>query len=137
MCGKATRSIPADESPLTITLERAQQLFAEPKQRGRGTRQQPTALKEFGTHPSSGAELKLFDGRYGPYISDGSVYATVPKDENPDQLTLERAVELIDAKAARGGGKKKRSAKKTAAKKAPAKKKKAAAKKKAAKKTED
>src|SRR5690606_37708249 len=84
ICGKATRSIPAGESPLTITLERAIELFAQPKQRGRGARQAATALKELGQHPRSGSTLKVFDGRYGPYVSDGEVNATLPKDESPD-----------------------------------------------------
>ncbi|MGA0123082.1 MAG: type I DNA topoisomerase [Gaiellales bacterium] len=122
MCGKSTRSIPADESPLTITLAQAKELCDQPKQR-RGARAAPTALKELGKHPTTEREIKLFEGRYGPYLSDGETNATVPKDEKPEGISLARAVELIDARAAMGGGKKKRGAKKATAKKKATKKK--------------
>ena len=125
--GTDTRSIPADGSPLTFTMEEAIKLFSEPKQRGRRAAAQPK--KEIGEHPESKVMIKLFDGRYGPYVSDGTTNASLPKDENPDELSLARAVELIDARAAKGPAKKK--AKKKAAKKKATKKK---AAKKAAKK---
>jgi DNA topoisomerase-1 len=91
-------------------------------------------LKELGKHPRTEAELKLMEGRYGPYVTDGETNATLPKSVQPDQLTLEEAAQLIDARAAASPpkGKKKAPAKKAAAKKAPAKK--AAPKKAAAKK---
>ncbi|GAA0737359.1 type I DNA topoisomerase [Sphingomonas japonica] len=105
----------------------------------RGAAREP--LKVFGAHPVSGAELKLMEGRYGPYITDGETNATLPKTSDPATLTLDEAVALVDAKAAAGpakgkkkvAAKKKAPAKKAAAKKAPAKK--AAAKKPAATKT--
>ena len=139
MCGKSTRSIPADLSPLTVTLAKAKELFDQPKQR-RGARAAPTPLKELGKHPTTEREIKLFDGRYGPYLSDGETNATVPKDEKPEEVSLARAVELIDARAAMGGGKKKRGAKKATAKKKATKKtaaKKTTTKKKAAAKKAD
>jgi DNA topoisomerase I len=88
------------------------------------------ALKTFGPHPVSGSEMKLMAGRYGPYVTDGTTNATLPKTADPDALTAEEAAALIDARAAKGPvkGKKKAPAKKAAVKKAPAKKK-AAAKK--------
>lgn len=82
-------------------------------------------LKELGKHPRTEAELKLMEGRYGPYVTDGETNATLPKSVTPDQLTLEEAAALIDARAAAAPKPKK------AAKKTPAK---AAAKKPAAKK---
>ncbi|MDP1027204.1 type I DNA topoisomerase [Sphingomonas sp. KR1UV-12] len=88
-------------------------------------------LKELGNHPRTEAPLKLMEGRYGPYVTDGETNATLPKSVTPDQLTLEEAASLIDARAA-AAPKAKKPAKKAAAKKAPAK---AAAKKPAAKKT--
>ncbi|MCD2317337.1 type I DNA topoisomerase [Sphingomonas sp. IC-11] len=97
----------------------------------RGTRE---PLKVLGKHPRSEAEIKLMEGRYGPYVTDGETNATLPKTIAPDQLTLEEAAELIDARAAMPSkgktAKKKPAAKKPAAKSAdkkPAKK--AAAKK--------
>jgi DNA topoisomerase-1 len=132
--GSDTRSIPAEGSPLTFTMEEAIKLFSEPKQRGRRAAAQPK--KEIGNHPESEAPIKLYDGRYGPYVSDGTTNASLPKDENADELSLARAVELIDARAAKGPAKKKKkAAKKKTAKKATKKKAtKKAGKKKAAKK---
>jgi DNA topoisomerase-1 len=94
----------------------------------RGAAREP--LKVLGKHPRTEAEIKLMEGRYGAYVTDGETNATLPKSVDKDQLTLEEAAQLIDARAAAGPAKKK--GKKPAAKKAPAKK--AAAKKPAAKK---
>ncbi|MBC2662089.1 type I DNA topoisomerase [Novosphingobium flavum] len=108
--------------------------------RGRGAAAEP--LKTFGAHPTSGGVIKLMAGRYGPYVTDGTTNATLPRDQKPEDLTEEAAVALIDARAAKGPAKgkkkaapKKAAAKKPAAAKAGAKKapaKKAPAKKKAA-----
>ena len=96
--------------------------------RGRGAARAP--LKEFGKHPRTDAEIKLMEGRFGPYVTDGITNATVPKSISPNELTLEEAAQLIDARAAmppKGKVKKKGAPKKkAAAKKAPAKAKPAA-----------
>ncbi|HEU4704291.1 MAG TPA: type I DNA topoisomerase [Sphingomicrobium sp.] len=63
-------------------------------------------LAVLGKHPVSGKEIKLLAGRYGPYVSDGSVHATLPKGAEPKSVTLEQAVEWVDAKAAKGPAKK-------------------------------
>ncbi len=55
-----------------------------------------------GAHPSSGKEIKVMAGRYGPYVSDGTTNATLPKSSDPKAVTLEQALEWIDAKAAKG-----------------------------------
>ncbi|MDI1295474.1 MAG: topoisomerase C-terminal repeat-containing protein, partial [bacterium] len=103
-------------------------------------------LKVLGAHPRTELEIKLMEGRYGAYVTDGTTNATLPKTVDRDALTLEEAAQLIDARAAAAPatkGKKKAAPKKAAAKKAPAKKdsvakkpavKKAPAKKAAAKK---
>ncbi|MET0246074.1 MAG: type I DNA topoisomerase [Sphingomonas sp.] len=102
----------------------------------RGAAREP--LKILGKHPRTEAEIKLMEGRYGPYVTDGTTNATLPKSIEKDALTLEEAAQLIDARAAAAPpakGKKKAAPKKAAAKKAPAKKpaaKKAPAKKKSA-----
>ena len=94
---------------------------------GRPQRGAPRApLKELGEHPRNGAAVKLMEGRYGPYVTDGTTNATLPKTITPEQLTLEEAAQLLDARAALAPpkGKKKPAAKKgTPAKKAaPSKK---------------
>lgn len=103
----------------------------------RGGRAAAEPLKVFGSHPTSGGEIKLMAGRYGPYVTDGTTNATLPKDKQPESLTLEEAITLIDERAAKGPAKGKKGAKKAPAKKAAPKKdapKKDAAKKPAAKK---
>ncbi|MFN3619668.1 type I DNA topoisomerase [Sphingorhabdus sp.] len=103
--------------------------------RGRGAARAP--LKEFGKHPRTEAEIKLMEGRFGPYVTDGTTNATLPKSISPDELTLEEAAQLIDARAAmppkgkvkkKAAPKKKVAPKKAAAKAKPATKPKAKAK---------
>ena len=103
---------------------------------GRGNRQAAEPLKVFGKHPASGGDIKLMAGRYGPYVTDGTTNATLPRDKKPEDLTDAEAVVLIDERAAKGPAKgkkkgaarkaapaKKAATKKPAAKKSPAKKK--------------
>jgi DNA topoisomerase-1 len=73
--------------------------------RGRGSRE---PLKLLGAHPRTGAEIKLMEGKYGPYVTDGTTNATLPKTVGQDALTLEEAAQLIDARAARGPAPKKK-----------------------------
>lgn len=94
---------------------------------GRPARGAPRApLRVLGAHPDSAAEVRVMEGRYGPYVTDGETNATLPKASAPDAITLDEAVALLKARAeaapARKGGAKKAAAKKPAAKKAPAKK---------------
>lgn len=88
---------------------------------GRGARTPVEPLKTFGPHPTSGGEMKLLAGRYGPYVTDGTTNATLPRDKKPEELTAEEAVVLIDERAAKGPAKGK-GKKKAAPKKAPTKK---------------
>jgi DNA topoisomerase-1 len=136
--GTDSRSLPSEESLFTVTLDEARAIFAQPKQR-RGRVAKPP-LAELGAHPESGVPVRVLDGRFGPYITDGSVNASVPRGTDPESVTLEQAVELLRERAARAPAKrtaKKTTARKSTAKKATAKKstaKKATAKKSAAKK---
>ncbi|APG48110.1 type I DNA topoisomerase [Phaeobacter porticola] len=116
-----------------IGMNRAVEMLAEKRANpGRGRRAAAKALKELGDHPESGGAISIMDGRYGPYVKWEKVNATLPKDVEPKDVTVEMAVQLITEKAGKSGAKKKAPAKKAAAKKAPAKK--TAAKKPAAKK---
>jgi DNA topoisomerase-1 len=107
--GKETRSIPAGHTPLTVDLALAMELFAQPKtgRGGRGKPSQQKARRELGESPVTKQVVKLLDGRYGPYVTDGTTNASLNKDENPDELTLPRALDLLAARAARGPAKKK------------------------------
>src|SRR3546814_16887610 len=80
-------------------------------------------LKVLGKHPRTEAEIKLMEGRYGAYVTDGTTNATLPKSIEKEALTLEEAAQLIDARPAAAPAKqgRKAAAKKTAAKKPPAK----------------
>ncbi|MFN3516170.1 MAG: type I DNA topoisomerase [Novosphingobium sp.] len=96
---------------------------------GRGQRTAAEPLKTFGPHPDSGGEMKLMAGRYGPYVTDGTTNATLPRDKKPEDLTAEEAAVLITEKAAKDPSKKGGRTKSAPRKKAPPKK--AAARKKA------
>ncbi|UWR85043.1 type I DNA topoisomerase [Phaeobacter inhibens] len=116
-----------------IGMNRAVEMLAEKRANpGRGRRAAAKALKELGEHPESGGAISIMDGRYGPYVKWEKVNATLPKDVEPKDVTVEMAVQLITEKAGKSGAKKKAPAKKAAAKKTTAKK--TAAKKPAAKK---
>ena len=110
-------------------------LLAEAANRGPGSRGKSEPIKVLGPHPDSGGEMKVMPGRFGPYVTDGTTNATIPKDVAPEDLTEEQAIALITTRAAAGPSKKKgarkAAAKKPAAKKKPVAKKKAAAKPKA------
>jgi DNA topoisomerase-1 len=111
--------------------------LAQAANRGSGTRAAAEPIATLGAHPTSGGEIKVMPGRYGPYVTDGTTNATIPKDTKPEDVTIDAAIALIDARIAKGPpakkGRKKAAPKKAAAKKSAAKKpatKKAPAKKK-------
>jgi DNA topoisomerase-1 len=140
--GKDTRSLPADVSPLEIDLAQALHLLSQPKpQRGRRGAAAKTAepLKAFGDSPITGNPIKLLSGRFGDYITDGETNVTLPKGMTAEDLTQDRALELLADKAAKGPAPKRKKAvkkaTKTAAKKVVKKVVKKTVAKKAVKKT--
>jgi DNA topoisomerase-1 len=130
--GTEFRSLEDTDDVYSIALERARELLAQPKKSMRRARQAPKELKALGKHPENGEPVRVLDGRYGPYVTDGTTNASVPKGMQVEALTMEAAVELLRAREGMGGSKKAkgRGPKFKAVKAAP--KKKAAAKKKTA-----
>lgn len=98
---KDYRSLKKGDDVYTITLERALELLAEPK-KGRRSSSTKTAkpLRELGQHPEDNEPVNIYDGRYGPYVKHGKINATIPKDVAVEDVTLEKAVEMIKEKAA-------------------------------------
>lgn len=116
--GTDTRSLPSEDDIFGMDLAGALELFAQPKY---GNRRASSALKEFDADPVSGKPIKVKDGRFGPYVTDGETNATIPRGETVEEVDFERAVQLLADKRAKGPAKK-APAKKAPAKKAPAKK---------------
>ncbi|MEC8781917.1 MAG: type I DNA topoisomerase [Planctomycetota bacterium] len=134
-CGSETRSLPDDVSPLDVQLEQALFLLSQPKRRGRSAPKEP--IKTFESSPITEQPIRLLEGRYGPYVTDGETNASLPKGTETETVTFEQALQLLAERAAKGPSRKKKKTKKKATKKKAAKKKSAkkkATKKKAAKK---
>jgi DNA topoisomerase-1 len=135
-------NLPEVEEVFSVGLNRAVDLLAQKKAGGGRFGRGSTPIAAIKTFEHADGVISVRDGRYGPYVNQGKVNATLPKTVQPADVTLEQALELIAERAAKTGGSKK-PARKAAAKKAPAKKagakkpaaKKAPAKKAAAKKT--
>ena len=98
-------------------MDGAEALFAQPKRRGRRTK---PPIAELGAHPESGVPVRVLDGRYGPYVTDGELNATVPRGVDPASVDLDQAVELLRERAARGSVEKKKPAKRAPRPKKPA-----------------
>jgi DNA topoisomerase-1 len=126
--GTDTRSLDNEDQIFEIDLAGALEKFAQPKY---GARTASSNLFEFDPDPISGKPIKVKDGRFGPYVTDGEINATIPRGDKVDEMTYERAVELLAEKRAKGpsvkrgraSAAKKPAAKKPAAKKAAPKKK--------------
>jgi DNA topoisomerase-1 len=117
--GTDSRSLESEDQIFTIELPAALEIFAQPKY---GARRASSALKEFDADPTSGKPIRIRDGRFGPYVTDGETNATIPRGETVEGVDFDRAVQLLADKRAKGPAKPK-------AKRAPAKR--PAAKKKA------
>jgi DNA topoisomerase-1 len=123
------------EDVFEVGANRAITLLAE--KATKGAQRGASVIKDLGEHPQVGGKVQVMNGRYGPYVKHEKINATIPRDRDPEDVTLDEAVQLIAARAAKSPAKKK-TAKKKAAKKAATKKtaaKKAVAKKSATRKT--
>ena len=132
--GVDTRSLTEEDQIFEIDLPSAIELYAQPKY---GARRASSALKEFDADPESGKPIRIKDGRFGAYVTDGVTNVTIPRGETIEEIDFERAVEMLADKRAKGPVVKKPAAKKPIAKKPVVKKtiaKKPAAKKPVAKK---
>ncbi|MBU2999677.1 type I DNA topoisomerase [Roseovarius nubinhibens] len=135
--GRTYANLESVDEVFTVGMNRAVEVLAQKAARGAGRGAAAKPLKELGEHPENGGPVNVMPGRYGPYVKWEKVNATIPKEIEPEQVTMEQAVALLAEKAAKKGTRKKAAPKKAAAKKPAAKKtaaKKPAAKKPAAKK---
>jgi DNA topoisomerase-1 len=103
--GKESRSLESEEQLFTIDLDAALVLLAQPRQR-RGQRAATKPLRELGADPVGGKEIVLKEGRFGPYVTDGETNASLRKGDDPETVTLDRAVELLAERRAKGPAKK-------------------------------
>jgi DNA topoisomerase I len=103
--GKESRSLESEEQLFTIDLEGALALLAQPRQR-RGQRAAQKPLRELGTDPVGGSEIVLKEGRFGPYVTDGETNASLRKGDDPETIELDRALELLAERRAKGPAKK-------------------------------
>ena len=135
--GRLSNTAEVFETGMNAAVVKLAEAAAAKAAGGRPQRGVATALAELGAHPESGAAVRVLAGRYGPYITDGTTNANVPKGAEPTAVTLDEAIALLAARAAAGPSKKgkkapaKKAAPKKAAAKKPAAKMKAPAKKKA------
>jgi DNA topoisomerase-1 len=129
--GTDSRSLLTEDQLLTVTVDEALGLFAQPKTRGRNAK---GPLREMGADPDTGLDMVVKDGRFGPYVTDGTTNASLRRGDEVESLTVDRAAELLAERRAAGPAKKKATKKKAPAKKKVTAKKKAPAKKAPAKK---
>ena len=116
--GKIYRSLPPEDDVITIGLNRAVALLAEPS---KGRRRGPEPIRVVGKHPEDNADITLYKGRYGPYVSHDGINASLPGDIEPEALTLDEAVRLLTERAEKmGSGKPRRKKAKAAAAKSEA-----------------
>lgn len=103
-CGAETRSLPDGVSPLEVTLDEALHLLSQPKsRRGAAARKEP--LRTFDPSPATGQPVRLMQGRYGPYVTDGTTNASLPRGMTPDELDFAFACKLLAERAAAGTAK--------------------------------
>jgi DNA topoisomerase-1 len=97
--GDDRRSLESEDQLFSLTVEEAMKLLAEPPKRRGQTR--ASTVKELGTDPVSGRTVTLRSGRYGPYVTDGEINASLRQGDSPEGITIERATELLQARRER------------------------------------
>jgi DNA topoisomerase-1 len=110
--GKESRSLETEEQLLTIDLERALAVLAQPRQR-RGQRAASGPLKELGNDPVTGKPIVVKSGRFGPYVTDGETNASLRQGDDPESITHERALDLLAERRAKGPAKKRTTRRRT------------------------
>lgn len=100
--GTDSRSLTSEDQIFTITLAEAEEIYAQPKTRGRGARAAAGPLRELGADPATSKPVVIKDGRFGPYVTDGETNATLRRVDSVETMTLERAAELLAEKRAKG-----------------------------------
>ena len=100
--GTDSRSLTSEDQIFTITLAEAEEIYAQPKTRGRGARAAAGPLRELGADPATTKPIVIKDGRFGPYVTDGETNATLRRVDSVETMTLERAAELLAEKRAKG-----------------------------------
>jgi len=103
-CGKEFRDVEDWRKGSSLTLEQAMELLGQPKAARKRKTFEP--IKEFGALEGADGPVKVMTGRFGPYVTDGSTNATIPKTMSPQDLTPEAAVDLLQKKKAAGSAKK-------------------------------
>ena len=121
--GTDSRSLTSEDQLFTVTLDEALEIYRQPKQRGRRAAAATPALRELGADASTGKPMVIKDGRFGPYVTDGETNASLRKGDSVEEITDERASELLAERRAKAPAPKKPAARKPAAKKPPARKK--------------
>jgi DNA topoisomerase I len=114
--GDDSRSLESEEQMFTVTLDEATALFAQPKTRGRQARATAPPLRELGEDSASGKPIVLKEGRFGPYVTDGETNASLRKGDTVEDITPQRAIELLAERRAAAPAPKRRPAAKSAAK---------------------
>ncbi|MCT9929809.1 type I DNA topoisomerase [Planotetraspora sp. A-T 1434] len=120
--GTDSRSLPSEDDLLTVTIDKAKELFAQPKARGRGRAAAAPPLRELGDDPNSKKPVVVKEGRFGPYVTDGETNASLRKGDTVEDITIERAAELLAERRERAPAPKRTTTRaKTTAKKPAAK----------------
>ncbi|SVC61257.1 uncharacterized protein METZ01_LOCUS314111, partial [marine metagenome] len=104
--GKVFASLANHDDMFTVGIEEAVSLIEQKKKGGH------TVLRELGAHPKTGIDVRILSGRYGPYVTDGTANASLRKDMDAEELTMEEAVEMIEQAAIRKKSRKKKSRRK-------------------------